>query len=59
MGKRISSGAFGVVYNAEAVEGELQGKSIAIKQVYKSEVVEREIELLRSMPPHPNICKCY
>lgn len=54
-GEKISSGAFGVVYSAQALEGELVNKSIAIKQVYKSEVVDREIKLLEELPTHPNI----
>lgn len=38
---KISSGAFGTVYNAEALENDLKGEPLAIKQVYMSDMVKR------------------
>lgn len=40
---KLSSGAFGTVYNAEALEGELKGECVAIKQIFMSELVKREL----------------
>lgn len=38
---RLSSGAFGTVYNAEVLDGPLKGQHVAIKQVYMSDMVKR------------------
>lgn len=56
---KLSSGAFGTVYKAEALEGDLEGQPLAIKQIYKSELVERELQILSELKPHPNLIRCY
>lgn len=38
---KISSGAFGTVYDAEVLEGEMKGQLVAIKQVYVTDLVKR------------------
>lgn len=44
---KISSGAFGTVYEAEVLSGPLEGQVVAIKQVYVTEIVKREIDLIQ------------
>lgn len=56
---KISSGAFGTVYDAEVLKGELEGQLVAIKQVYSTDLVKRELELIKMMKPHPNIVTCF
>ena len=56
---KISSGAFGTVYEAEVLSGPLEGQVVAIKQVYVTEIVKREIDLIQQIKLHPNLVRCY
>lgn len=59
VGKRISDGAFGTVYEARKTkdnENEAIPEAVAIKQVYtSSNNVQRELNILKKLPKHKNI----
>jgi serine/threonine protein kinase len=57
IGKKISEGAFGTVYSAAS--NLLPNTSLAIKQIYKSPNTERELSILKQLPPHPNLIHIY